>query len=636
MPKKGKVDPDAEPEVPLDEEGNPIDDVAINIVEDALCEELIPVLLDEAIVAIHDERIAEITVPFAASLALNNTVRVAAWSDLGRDFGSQEAQDEDSLLWSIEAEPSPSRVDAWARGSVPTKAKKKTETFSSIEHMKGSVSPGAMSVNSRSSRGKFSHRTGSRGGKRPHGMSPNDFTPIVVSIDLDQEDAMTDGKLRGVKSDAGTLMDGKGQGDAELLRALKVDKEKKMAEIRKQKEKEMADNAENVAHETLMKQLNGKDYTIDDDGSVILVEVPDSKALPPPTGFKVDSSVFDVMEEESSPGGRRTPNSRRGKRGKKKPGSSQKKKRGDQSFFTVSSTAQPALVSTMTISAGVSLKEGRRGKSGPEVTGGPGKMSKREYDDRKRREEESYYASIGGSTYAGDSIDLDSQTVSTNESLTLDGTEAMSPRPESEPKVFLGEVDSLAGAKKAKRKVETPEHVKESAHDKLIQDPNWGKPNLGNDPSPIRLSSKPGAKQREIVSQFSGGPNAKNRRDRMQPSAMVPNKDRKHLPAPPLGHATGHGMTATIASGTKSVEFDDGFSVSSRSQSSRVQRSKAGNGMFPPIVKAEGVDDASVSGSVASKKAAWKRNRQESILGTKGGGIIRDGDNPSLKEAIMS
>ena len=89
-------------------------------------------------------------------------------------------------------------------------------------------------------------------------MSPTEFTPVVVSIDLDQDDGMADGKLRGVKSDAGTLMDGNGQGDAELLKALKADKAKKMEEIRKQKEKEMAENAERVAHEALMKQLSGK------------------------------------------------------------------------------------------------------------------------------------------------------------------------------------------------------------------------------------------------------------------------------------------------------------------------------------------------------------------------------------------
>ena len=325
-PKKGKADPEAETEVPLDDNGNPVDDVAIDSLNETIAEELITSLTEEAIEALHQERISEITVPFAASLALNDVLRVAAWSNPGRDLGSKDALDKDSLLWSIEAEPTACTIDTWARGSVPTKAKKKAEAFASVEHMKGSVSPGAMSVNSRSSRGKYSHRTGSRGGSRPRGQSPANFTPVAVSIDLDQDDGMTDGKLRGVKSDAGTLMDGNGQGDAELLEALKADKAKKMEEFKKQKEKELAENAERVAHEDLMKQLSGKEYTIDDDGSVILVDVPDSKALPPATGFKVDSSVFDV-QEESPPGSRRTPNSKRGKRGKKKPGSSHKKVR---------------------------------------------------------------------------------------------------------------------------------------------------------------------------------------------------------------------------------------------------------------------------------------------------------------------
>ena len=98
-------------------------------------------------------------------------------------------------------------------------------------------------------------------------------------------------------------------------------------------------------------------------------------------------------------------------------------------------------------------------------------------------------------------------------------------------------------------------------------------------------------------------------------------------------------MESTIALGTKSVEFDDAFSIGSqRSARSKVSRSKGPtNGMFPPIVQAEvDKDELSVSASVASKKAGWKKNRQQSILGTKGGGIIKDGENAALKREIIS
>lgn len=158
-PKKGKADPEAETEIPLDDNGNPVDEVAIDSLEGTLSEELISSNIDEALEAIHQERIAEISIPFAASLSLNDIVRVVAWSEPGKDLGSEDAAAEDES-WCIEAEPTASRIDSWARGSVPTKAKKKADAFSSVEHMKGHISPGAMSVNSKSSRGKFSQRTG--------------------------------------------------------------------------------------------------------------------------------------------------------------------------------------------------------------------------------------------------------------------------------------------------------------------------------------------------------------------------------------------------------------------------------------------------------------------------------------------
>ena len=52
-------------------------------------------------------------------------------------------------------------------------------------------------------------------------------------LSLDQDDEITDGKLRGVKSDAGTLMDGNGQNPEELLRELKKDAAKKKEEVRR-------------------------------------------------------------------------------------------------------------------------------------------------------------------------------------------------------------------------------------------------------------------------------------------------------------------------------------------------------------------------------------------------------------------
>ena len=99
---------------------------------------------------------------------------------------------------------------------------------------------------------------------------------------------------------------------------------------------------------------------------------------------------------------------------------------------------------------------------------------------------------------------------------------------------------------------------------------------------------------------------------------MIPNKDRSKLPAPPLGHATGHGL-ASIIPGSSSHYADDA-TIGSRSD----DRS---GGMFPPINLRTGGGSvggeksiSSMGGSTAGGKK--QRNRAESILGTRGGGSI--------------
>ena len=369
-----------------------------------------------------------------------------------------------------------------------------------------------------------------------------------------------------------------------------------------------------------MKSLSDKNFMFDDDGSVIIIDNPDPKSLPPPGGMSVASDVFDI-EDEPPPSGRRTPGSRRGK--KKKPGSRGSSRGGRRSpkgkeaagdtYFEVSAISQPSFIQTMTISAGVSLKEGRRGKSGPEVTGGAGHMSRKEYEERKAREEEAYYSSIGGSTRPLDQFDLDNSSVSSNESLTLDGTldtlSLNSPRPETgfDPKISgLADVDSLSGAKPKRPAISKEQQKWEDPHDKLLSDPSWGKASISTtNVTPVR-SKKPSLRQKHIISQFSGGPDVQNPRHRSPPVSMIPQKERSKLPAPALGSATGHGMPIP-----RGISGDDGTVGSKGTMGTK-------EGFLPPLV-----DDKSFK---EEKKEQRRIHRQVSILGSRGGGVIKPGE----------
>ncbi|GMI17197.1 hypothetical protein TrLO_g6314 [Triparma laevis f. longispina] len=656
---KKKVEPE-EPEVQLDENGNPIDVEALARAGSEVTEEMISSLIDTVALEVRDRRKQAIIVPMASCFMVNDALRVSQWYAISRDDGSVDARVDGHEEWSLEKEPSCVVKDAWARGSVPTKSKTQKDTFADMEHMKlGMHSPPPGShAGSKSSRGKYSHRTGSRGGHRSGKVSPVN-EPVVI-LNLDTEGDMGEGNLRGVpRGGAGTLMDGNGQNPEELMRELKIDAAKRKEELRKAREKEEANNVERVAHEALMKSLSDKNFMFDDDGSVIIIEGPEAKALPPPGGMNVASDIYDVEEEVEreksrkggrggSRGGSRGGGSRGGgSRGGGSRGGARAKKHEDP-HFKVSSTSQPSFIQTMTISAGVSLKEGQRGKAGPDVTGGPGQITRRDYEERKRREEEAYYSSIGGSTRGPPGeFDLDNSSVSSNESLTLDGTEmgggslVESPRPEYEGKMGgFGDVDSLSGAKKRREVVPEKEKEVEDEHDKLLRASDWGKASLGNNPSPIKLAKKPSNKQQHIMSQFSGGPNVQNRRDRMQPAAMVPQKDRKHLPAPPLGEATGHGLESIVAKG----QFgSDEYLVGGESRSGGVGGGLGGGGgggvgggsggMFPPISSAGvsggggGGGAGGTGGSSVKSGKKGRMQRQVSILGTRGGGIIKSPTN---------
>ena len=184
-----------------------------------------------------------------------------------------------------------------------------------------------------------------------------------------------------------------------------------------------------------------------------------------------------------------------------------------------------------------------------------------------------------------------------------------SPRPETgfDPKLSgLIDIDSLSGAKPKRPTKSKEEQTWEDPHEKLLSDPSWGKASIStSSATPVR-SKKPSLRQKHIISQFSGGPDVQNPRHRSPPLSMIPQKDRSKLPAPALGSATGHGMPVPGS------HPDDG-TVGSRSQGGGTAK----EGFLPPLV-----DDKSLKEEQKEKR---RMHRQVSILGSRGGGVIKPG-----------
>ena len=84
----------------------------------------------------------------------------------------------------------------------------------------------------------------------------------------------------------------------------------------------------------------------------------------------------------------------------------------------------------------------------------------------------------------------------------------------------------------------------DDANLKMVNSPDWGA-NINSrpdfTPGATPTTPKPTPKQSEVSAKMMGGEAVRNVRDR--PYVIRDVSPNKHLPAPPLGHSTGHGLS---------------------------------------------------------------------------------------------
>lgn len=71
--------------------------------------------------------------------------------------------------------------------------------------------------------------------------------------------------------------------------------------------------------------------------------------------------------------------------------------------------------------------------------------------------------------------------------------------------------------------------------------------------STVKMPSKASEKQKRNISLLSGGPSVSGSRDRVIPQGILSPSERTKLPAPPIGHTTGHGLHVQVGNLTKGV-----------------------------------------------------------------------------------
>ena len=164
------------------------------------------------------------------------------------------------------------------------------------------------------------------------------------------------------------------------LRAIRDMERVERAAIKRADDEKQRKIDEKAAHETMMKELKGKEWTLDRDGKVIIIRPPNPSKLP---SYVNEPDIF----VSSAPGGggsgdaagAASPSRGSGSKSASSPG---KKKRRGQSqedadkFYRESVSQQPPLVQSMDLQTGVTLTEGEAKKVGPKAEDNPKRMTR--------------------------------------------------------------------------------------------------------------------------------------------------------------------------------------------------------------------------------------------------------------------
>ena len=507
-------------------------------------------VLDDVQREVERKRLDAMAVPVAADAAMIKIRRLMAWAVLEHDGKFEENVPLEYL--EPDTEPAALIIDPWARGMVPTKVVKAEDSGGMYRTLGGQTASGNLSPRSESKGSRVSSNTGtSRSGtSRPSiksggAKSGTSRAGTATGTRVDEEEQDPTGLIFDLEdSDEENFP---GTDHMSLDQLLKKQAKAKAGEVSENQQEVKLSEYEIMQKEieNQVKELKGKKYTVDRDGTVIPLAPVKSNALPP---YQVapDTKITNY-EEKASRGGSRKGTANASAPAGDAPGSAiakNKQEKGKRLVRVAGSrtvdeyTFLPSYTLSDTLSAGeglmptsgvvISVNDQKR--QGPAIPTIPGKMSRKEYAARN---------TVGGAALDASSLEegidagsslLQPGELAFNDSQLPLSMQGGAPTMRSELQYKIPDIDTMAGGR---RKVLPGDP---SSPTQREDDANAGlgpvSSALGGDPS---VATRPGPKDPTVrlfnhdVSK-TGKPT-----DRDLPQNMKPPSERTKQLAPPPG-----------------------------------------------------------------------------------------------------
>ncbi len=553
MPKKSAAPPaddDADAEGPSAEEQFRLDALAAQAAADAA----VDAILDKGGRVLYEKYLKQRVVPYISHRALRDAVSMVNWLNLVRDSGEPEGPAR-ADNWYVDAEPRAVPVDTWASGTIGMRTRASQSRFVPLSS-RGSAAGGKDGEPSvaGTARTRRSGRPGSRGTARSRGTRATrrgkDKAKDPEQLLAERIVVLTDEQLgiRDASDAAGATGAGKPKVTREERARLRAIREMERAEkelLRRAEAEKQRKVDEQNAHEAMMKELKGKEWTLDRDGKVIVIKPPNPAKLP---SYTDTPDVF-VHGDDAGAGagaGGRSP-TRSGsagssggaqsspKRGGGSPGKSKRKRRQQnedfEQFYRESVSQQPPLLQSMELCTGVTLTEGEGKKAGPRAEANPKRMSRHDFLMHQTLVEE---------PAAGEAQGLNPESASAPGSPTNAASTDPMLQAEIEAKLAsaMADVDVTAGARALSSAGGMSSMAEDDENLRLISAADWGaNPAQSRDAAKPPVPHKP--TERERIQTLGRPGEARDRKFVNKVAGSSPTR----LPPPlSVGSVVGHGL----------------------------------------------------------------------------------------------
>eukprot|EP00741_Cyanophora_paradoxa_P018320 tig00000204_g17689.t1 len=404
----GKGGKDAKPTTPRDpDEPPPPDPEEVKRQVQEFCTNEVEVLWRNVLEIVTEKYYESRELPFSIERVCEDMLGVVDWYYIEHDPGVQNAHEDPS--WLQDAEPTPTPIDTWARAVVPVRRRFKLELHQNPSA--GSIGPGSgRRVGSNRS------RPGSRG-SRP-GSARSAISPIAS--ERSNAVSLKEGSVSGGPGKAGkpsrpqarkialpSVPQGK---EMQVTASYREEMAQREAAERMQRKLEEEIKTEQVKFAKLKKELEGKEFTYDRNGNIIVISTLEPDKLP--SGSVNPRVALQPTAEEEAAAAAAAERAKRGGRGappKKDPPTAEQKRAaaaakkraaegpyGQRDVVLHAAASQPPVIETITMKAGVTLRDGGRTKAGP-----------RPPPDERHMSRKDFTATFGGSGGRGRARDDD-------------------------------------------------------------------------------------------------------------------------------------------------------------------------------------------------------------------------------------